>query len=52
VPADHKSLAYTLLFAHPERTLQESEVEAAQAAIVRALGESFGAVLRERPTKG
>jgi phenylalanyl-tRNA synthetase beta chain len=52
VPADHRSLAYALLFAHPERTLQESEIEAAQAAIVRALGESFGAVLRERPAKG
>lgn len=52
VPPEHRSLAYTLLFAHPERTLLESEVEAAQAAIVRALGESCGAVLRERPTKG
>jgi phenylalanyl-tRNA synthetase beta chain len=47
-PAGTKSLAYSLLFAHPERTLQESEVEAAQESVVRALTEGVGAVLRER----
>jgi phenylalanyl-tRNA synthetase beta chain len=52
VATDRKSLAYTLLFAHPERTLLESEVEAAQAEIVRMLAAEVGAVLRERPTKG
>ncbi|HEV8479859.1 MAG TPA: phenylalanine--tRNA ligase subunit beta [Candidatus Eisenbacteria bacterium] len=46
VPEGQKSLAYSLDFAHPERTLAESEVEEAQAAVVRALAESFGATLR------
>jgi len=49
VPEGQKSLAYSLLFAHPARTLAESEVEDAQAALVAALAESFGATLRERP---
>jgi phenylalanyl-tRNA synthetase beta chain len=49
-PAGTKSLAYSLLFAHPERTLQESEIEAAQEAVVRALADGVGAVLRERAT--
>ncbi len=41
-----KSLAYTLAFQSPERTLTDAEVEAAQAAIVAALGERLGAELR------
>jgi phenylalanyl-tRNA synthetase beta chain len=49
VPEGQKSLAYTLDFADPERTLAESEVEEAQAAVVSALDQAFGATLRERP---
>jgi phenylalanyl-tRNA synthetase beta chain len=49
VPQGQKSLAYSLDFADPERTLAESEVEEAQAAVVQALDQAFGATLRERP---
>lgn len=48
VPEGQQSLAYSLLFAHPERTLQEREVEEAQEAVARELAQSVGAVLRER----
>jgi phenylalanyl-tRNA synthetase beta chain len=46
IPAGKKSLAYTLTYQSPERTLTEAEIEAAQRAIVEALGERFGAHLR------
>jgi phenylalanyl-tRNA synthetase beta chain len=46
VPPGQKSLAFTLAFSHPERTLQESEVEGLQERIVRALAERLGATLR------
>jgi phenylalanyl-tRNA synthetase beta chain len=52
VPEDQKSLAYSLLFSDPERTLQESEVETLQERIVRTLADDLGATLRERPTRG
>ena len=52
VPAGQKSLAYALAFSHAERTLQESEIETLQSRIVKALGDRFGAVLRERPGQG
>jgi phenylalanyl-tRNA synthetase beta chain len=46
IPADKKSLAYALRYQSPERTLTDGEVERAQAAIVEALRERFGAELR------
>jgi phenylalanyl-tRNA synthetase beta chain len=52
VPEGQKSLAYSLVFSDPERTLQESEIESLQEQIVRALAKHLGATLRERPTRG
>lgn len=52
VPAGQKSLAYALAFSHAERTLQEAEIEILQERIVKALGDRFGAVLRERSGPG
>ncbi|HEX6799616.1 MAG TPA: phenylalanine--tRNA ligase subunit beta [Ktedonobacterales bacterium] len=46
IPEGKKSLAYTLTFQSPERTLTDTEIEAAQAAIVTALGKRLGAELR------
>jgi phenylalanyl-tRNA synthetase beta chain len=46
IPLDKKSLAYALRYQSPERTLTDTEVERAHAAIVAALGQRFGAVLR------
>ena len=48
VPAGQKSLAYSLVFQAPDRTLTDTEIEAVQATIVAALGRETGAVLRER----
>ncbi len=42
-----KSLAYNLIFAAPDRTLVEEEVEKAVATIVAAIEEKFGATLRK-----
>jgi phenylalanyl-tRNA synthetase beta chain len=46
VPAGKKSLAYTLTYQSSERTLTDTEIEAAQAAIVAALSKRLGATLR------
>src|SRR5579875_1536696 len=46
IPSDQRSLAYTLTFLASDRTLTEQEVERAQAAIVKALADRFGATLR------
>lgn len=46
IPAGKKSLAYSLVYQSPTRTLGEREVEQAQSDIVRALAERFGAELR------
>jgi len=46
VPAGKKSLAYTLTYQSPERTLTDAEIEAAQSAIVAALARRFGAAPR------
>lgn len=42
-----KSIAFRLVFRSPERTLTEPEADEAVAGIVRALGASLGARLRE-----
>ncbi|MBF6591090.1 MAG: phenylalanine--tRNA ligase subunit beta [Ktedonobacterales bacterium] len=46
IPPDKKSLAYALIYQSPERTLTEAEIEAAHAAVVKALAERFGATPR------
>jgi phenylalanyl-tRNA synthetase beta subunit len=43
-----KSLAYALRFGHPERTLQETEVQAIQERMVDAVARECGGRLRER----
>jgi phenylalanyl-tRNA synthetase beta chain len=48
VPPAHASVALQIVFQHPERTLEADEVQAAQETIVKALGDRFGARLRER----
>jgi phenylalanyl-tRNA synthetase beta chain len=47
IPAGKKSLAYTLTYRAPDRTLEAREVEEAQAKIVALLRERFGAELRQ-----
>lgn len=47
IPAGKKSLAYTLTYRAPDRTLTTQEVEEAQAAIIAMLRERFGAELRQ-----
>jgi phenylalanyl-tRNA synthetase beta chain len=46
VPAGKKSLAYSLIFRAPDRTLRDEEVEGWQSRILKALAEKCGAVLR------
>ena len=48
VPEGQKSLAYSLTFQAPDRTLTEAEIEAVQQSIVTALAAETGAVLRDR----
>jgi len=47
VPAGYKSLAYSLSFRHPERTLTDEEVDAALTNIKDALRTTFKAQIRE-----
>ena len=47
-PEGMKSLAYALRFEHPERTLQEPEVQAIQDRMVAAVAKECGGRLRER----
>ncbi|HEU5362771.1 MAG TPA: phenylalanine--tRNA ligase subunit beta [Gaiellaceae bacterium] len=46
IPAGKKSLALAFVFQSPERTLSEDDATRLRAAIVKALGERFGAELR------
>jgi len=46
VPEGHRSLAFSLTFRSPERTLAEDEVISAMEAIERELGAHFGASVR------
>jgi phenylalanyl-tRNA synthetase beta chain len=48
VPEGHRSLAYSLTFRSPERTLAESEVTSALDAIEREVGARYGARVRGR----
>jgi phenylalanyl-tRNA synthetase beta chain len=47
-PEGMKSLAYALRFGHPDRTLQETEVQAIQDRMVAAVAHECGGRLRER----
>ncbi|HEX9038929.1 MAG TPA: phenylalanine--tRNA ligase subunit beta [Ktedonobacterales bacterium] len=47
IPSGKKSLAYTLTYRAPDRTLAAQEVEEAQATIVALLRQRFGAELRQ-----
>jgi phenylalanyl-tRNA synthetase beta chain len=47
IAAGKKSVAFSLVYRHPERTLQDEEVAALHADVVKALEESFGAELRK-----
>ena len=47
-PEGMKSLAFALQFQHPERTLEESEVQTIQERMSGAAAEKHGARLRER----
>ncbi|HEX8996495.1 MAG TPA: phenylalanine--tRNA ligase subunit beta, partial [Ktedonobacterales bacterium] len=47
IEPDKKSLAYTLTYRAPDRTLTAQEVEEAQKAILAKLRERFGAELRQ-----
>jgi phenylalanyl-tRNA synthetase beta chain len=46
LPPGHRSLAFSLAFRAPDRTLTDEEVEPALAAIVERLADAFGATLR------
>ena len=46
LPEGHKSVAFSLTFCSPERTLTNEEVDEAQQEIVEALKEELGATLR------
>jgi phenylalanyl-tRNA synthetase beta chain len=45
--AGKKSVALSLVFRHPERTLTDEEANEAQACVLAALEQTFGAKLRE-----
>jgi phenylalanyl-tRNA synthetase beta chain len=45
--ADKKSVAFSLVYRHPERTLTDEEVNDRHAAIVERLASAFGAELRK-----
>ncbi|MBC7082000.1 MAG: phenylalanine--tRNA ligase subunit beta [Firmicutes bacterium] len=47
VPEGHKSLAFSITYRSPERTLTDEEVEKAHRAISTALTEKLGATVRE-----
>jgi phenylalanyl-tRNA synthetase beta chain len=47
VPEGHKSLAYSMVFRHAERTLTDAEADEILAAIKQALASSLAARVRE-----
>lgn len=47
VTEGHRSLALSLILQNPERTLEDSEINTAVAAVVEMLTSEFGATLRE-----
>ncbi len=47
LPAGHVSLAVSIVYQHPERTLAAEEVQAAEAKVLAALRDRFGIALRQ-----
>jgi phenylalanyl-tRNA synthetase beta chain len=47
IPSGKKGLAYSIRYQSPQKTLMDSEVEEIQEKILKALGEKFGAELRD-----
>lgn len=47
VPAGCASLAFHVVYRSPDKTLTDAEVDAAHANVVKAVGERFGATLRQ-----
>jgi phenylalanyl-tRNA synthetase beta chain len=47
VASQHRSMAYHLEFRHSDRAMKDLEVDAVCADIVKALGEEYGAILRD-----
>lgn len=47
VPAGHASLAFHVVYRSPDKTLTDAEVDAAHANVVKAVGDRFGATLRQ-----
>lgn len=48
VPSGHKSISFSLIFRHPERTLTDDEVNAIQSRIISSLEDKWGASLRKK----
>ena len=46
IPPGHKSIAFSLVFRSPERTLSDEDAAALRGRLVQALGDRFGARLR------
>jgi len=47
IPAGHKSLAYSMVFRHAQRTLTDPEVDEIVGAVKKSVAESVGARVRE-----
>jgi phenylalanyl-tRNA synthetase beta chain len=47
IPPGHKSIAFSLVFRSPERTLSDEDAAALRGRLVQALAERFGARLRD-----
>ena len=46
IPAGKKNLTYSLVYQSPDRTLTDAEANTLQESIVRALHDTYNAVLR------
>lgn len=47
IPQGHVSMAFSLTFRHPQRTLKDEDVDVIQQRIEQKLGEEYGASLRK-----
>ncbi len=46
IAADKKSMAFSLVYRHPERTLQDEEIQQVTSSVIQALKDQTGAELR------
>jgi phenylalanyl-tRNA synthetase beta chain len=51
IPAGRKSMAFSLRYRAPDRTLEDEEVSAVHARVEQALSARFGAQVRGRPER-